>query len=158
MFYAISTGMTIIGILVILNILKSRFPIYKITQYSSNDLPLLRKLYAIKMIIMIVINLLIFIGTVFLMLWVYSEFNMLSWHIVALPCFVLGIFPWFEFKLLLHGKNDEYKNGFRAFLNLSYGIDYFKALKFFSAILIVAGIVFFILGIFQGNMPFHSRT
>jgi len=146
---AIVTSITIVAIFFFINILRGKFPISDTSGYTKTDLPVLRKKYAAITTIGLLINVIIFLGGVFFTLWIWGKYKISPWIGMAIPFLLLGVVPWFEMKFLLNKKDDEWKKGFKAYLDLSYNMDYFSSIRILSLVSILISLVLIIVGSYK---------
>jgi len=150
---AIITGVSIIAIFFLINILRERFPIGDTSGYSQSDLPSLRKKYAAIAIVGVIINVLIFFGGIVFTFWIWGGHRISPWLPFSIPFLALAIVPWVELKLFLYKKDEEWKKGFKAYLDLIYNMDYFATSRKMSLILIIIGLVFMVVGLYKTYYP-----
>lgn len=145
----IESLLTILGIFLAFYLFKQKFSIEELDRkYSREDLPALRKMYSLTFMGLLGLNFVVFIGAFLGFLFLALSLKINPAIGLGIGCLCALIVPYLGFGYLKKNRDQKWIEGFRGFLDLSYGFNYFKVLNFLLKTLVFIGLGLIIYGLF----------
>lgn len=144
----IESLLTILGVFLAFYILSKKFPMEGLERkYSKEDLPVLRKKYSLTFLGLLGINFIVFIGGLLGFLFFAFSLNISPVIGLGIGCLCGLLIPHLGFGYLDKNRDQKWKEGFREFLDLSYGFNYFKVLGSLLKFLVFIGLGLIVYGL-----------